>query len=149
MKLVRKSGDFPTLSQDLGLSGGEHWSGGEQLPAGAGKVGDFTELEVPAHGANPEQLLLFAAQAPGYSTLSFGINGQLGAATCDSDVTKAQPSERVRPGAFTPKQARSHLMLNSLERAGSRAAPGSASGSTALYSNAPYGLKKQTHSLLR
>ena len=103
LKILNKSGDFRTFSQDMSPWGAEQWSNGHQLTFLARKAGEFVELEVTAPSANARQIVLHATQAPDYGTLKFTINGQPVAETLDGYAPTVQPAAPLKLGTFTPE----------------------------------------------
>jgi hypothetical protein len=106
MKLVRKSGDIETFSQDMSSWGAEKWSAGHQLTVKAGQSGDYVELEIPASDANARQIVLHATQAPDFGILKFTVNGQPSATTLDGYATSVQPVAPLRLGSFKPENGK-------------------------------------------
>jgi Protein of unknown function (DUF2961) len=106
LKILNKSDNLRTTSQDMSPWDAEKWSGGHQLTVFARKVGDFVELEVPAPDANARQIVLHATQAPDYGILKSTVNGQPVAATLDGYAPKVQPAAPLRLGIFTPENGK-------------------------------------------
>lgn len=103
LKILNKSDDFRTFSQEMSPWGAEQWSNGHQLTVLARKEGDFVELEVTAPTANARQIVLHATQAPDFGTLKFTVNGQPVEATLDGFAPNVQPAAALKLGTFTPQ----------------------------------------------
>ena len=103
LKILNKSGDIPTFSQDMSPWDSTRWSGGHQLTVKAGRVGDFVELEIPVPDDKPRQVVLYVTSAPDFGTLRFVVNGKPSETTFDGYATDVQPADSLKLGLFTPE----------------------------------------------
>ncbi len=103
LPVLAQSGNFSVREQNMEPFEAQRWSGGAQLLAVPQAVGDFIELKIPATNTAPQQILLYATQAPDYGQLRFLINGQVVPATFDGYATDVHPAKVVNLGTFSPR----------------------------------------------
>lgn len=106
LKLIDKSDKLHVAMQDMEAFGAGVWSGGNQLLAEAGQVGDFVELEVPATDSAAKRVTLYLTQASDYGTLRFCVNGRPCAMVFDGFAPKVQLAPALTLGAFQPQNGR-------------------------------------------
>jgi hypothetical protein len=111
MKVRSRSGDFFVGDQDMDPFGGERWSGGHHLLGKATAVGDWVEIEWPAHDAGPRKLMLYATQASDYGELRFRINGREISAKFDGYADTVKPAPAFVPGTFEPRDGKFILRI--------------------------------------
>ena len=106
MKILSKSGDITTFSQDMSPWDSDRWSSGHQLTVKAEKPGDFVELEIPATDNKPRAVLLYVTSAPDFGILRFTVNGKTSETTFDGYAENVQPAEPLKLGVYTPEHGR-------------------------------------------
>ncbi len=109
MKILVKSGDIPTFSQDMSPWDSDRWSSGHQLTVKAGKAGDFVELEIPVPDDKPRSILLYVTSAPDFGNLRFSVNSSPGETTFDGYAEHVQPAEPLKLGVYAPEHGRFKL----------------------------------------
>ncbi|MEO5914287.1 MAG: glycoside hydrolase family 172 protein [Luteolibacter sp.] len=111
LKVAASTLGIEVKPQDMEPFGGVRWSRGAQLLAKAGKVGDFTELEIPAPDSASHKLFLIATQAPDYGILKFIVNDQPVTAKFDGYAGDVRPAEKMLLGTFKPQNGRIKLRI--------------------------------------
>ncbi len=74
--IAARSPETPAGAQDMKGFGRETWSGDAHLWVQARKPGDFVEVVVPASGAGPQRLTLYATRSWDYGIVRVSVNGK-------------------------------------------------------------------------
>ncbi|MES2439696.1 MAG: glycoside hydrolase family 172 protein [Verrucomicrobiota bacterium] len=111
LKVVASSPDLAVMPQDMEAFGGGRWSGGSQLLARAGAVGEFLEIEIKAADSSPRRLKLRATRAPDFGILRFKVNDLSVPRKFDGYAPDVRPAEEIDLGVFTPKDGRFRLRI--------------------------------------
>jgi hypothetical protein len=82
------------------------WSGGEHLWVKATRVGDYIEIEVPASGDGPRELVLHATKSWDYGVVRCTVNGRRAGPDldlCSGKEGRVEPTGPIVLGRFEPE----------------------------------------------
>ncbi|WP_442506771.1 DUF2961 domain-containing protein [Novipirellula sp. SH528] len=101
MPIAAKSDGLAAAAQDLSKIKGT-WSASSHLFVRSRKIGDFVELQIPAHGGDATKWVLHATKSHDYGIVRFTVNGKAAGEDVDLYAEKPVPSGPIKLGVFAP-----------------------------------------------
>lgn len=105
LPIVSQTAGLGVETQSMGNFAGT-WSGNAHLLVRGKRVGDYVELAIPAMGASPRRVTLYATRAYDYGILKFTVNDQRVDNIFDGYAPNPTPLVPISLGVFTPKDGR-------------------------------------------